>query len=348
MRIVCPASGGGRADRPEKRAAGPRRRVLLLSVAMILAAGGLGTAPRGADAQQVAVVDAEGLNLRAEPGTWAWVVDLMGPGETVSVLSGPTADGWYQVGYGGSIGWAHGGFLSFDGAAGWAAFEEQTDWEPFGSAVPDTVAWSDPGLGVGGMDAAAWVNQDDLQVLAAPDDQSVVVDALGSGAVVTVTGGEVDGFVPIAHWSGEAWIWAGALGAGAPVGPAGPERWADVSRSTQTVTLYEGDQVVASYWGAMGVDGSDAGFFATANGSYRVYEKYADLSWTVYGNAWVRNWVAFDPERLNGFHSYSMDWSGQIIPGGAGPTGGCVALDPGASDHLFAFLELGSRVEVHW
>jgi len=42
-----------------------------------------------------------------------------------------------------------------------------------------------------------------------------------------------------------------------------------------------------------------------------------------------------------------MDTEGQIIPGGDGPTGGCVALAPGAADELFAFVSVGTRVEVH-
>jgi hypothetical protein len=330
----------GRIGRAGLRRPGRAGRLVLLAAVLAVAGAGAG-AMTGRAAAGTAVVNADLLNLRAEPGTWAWVVAQMGPGEGLTVISGPTADGWYQVQYGGMTGWAHGGYLLLDGAPGWGPIAD-------GAAPAPTVSEAgalDPNLGVGGMGATSWVNQNDLKVLAAPNDQAGVVDALGAGDAVTVTGGAVGNFVPIQHWSGEAWVWNGALGQGAP---AGPERWADVSRSTQTVTLYEGDQVVASYWGSMGFDGSDAGFFATANGSYRVYEKYADLSWTTYGNAWVTDWVAFDPDRANGFHSYSMDWAGQVIPGGDGPTGGCIALAPWAADHLFSFLQLGSRVEVHW
>jgi hypothetical protein len=125
------------------------------------------------------------------------------------------------------------------------------------------------------------------------------------------------------------------------------EQWVDVNRTTQTVTLYEGDIAVASYWAAMGSDPSDDGFFATAVGTYYVYEKIGGLNWTDWGGAWVGDWVGFDPARFNGFHTYSMDAGGQVIPGGSGPTGGCVALEPAAADHLFAFVSVGTRVEVH-
>jgi hypothetical protein len=127
----------------------------------------------------------------------------------------------------------------------------------------------------------------------------------------------------------------------------GAERWVDVDRTTQMVTLYEGGVAVASYWGAMGSDPSDDGFFATAVGTYWVYEKYGDLSWTDWGGAWVGDWIGFDPARLNGFHTYAMDTAGQVIPGGDGPTGGCVALAPVAADQLFSFVSVGTRVEVH-
>ena len=134
--------------------------------------------------------------------------------------------------------------------------------------------------------------------------------------------------------------WSGVTGSG--------EHWVDVDRTTQMVVLYEGDVVVAEYWAAMGSDSSDDGFFATAVGTYWVYEKYWGLSWTDWGGAWVSDWVGFDPVRLNGFHTYSMDTEGQVIPSGDGPTGGCVALAPAAAEQLFSFVSVGTRVEVHW
>jgi lipoprotein-anchoring transpeptidase ErfK/SrfK len=138
-----------------------------------------------------------------------------------------------------------------------------------------------------------------------------------------------------------------AVGSGPSEAVDGGERWVDVDRTTQTVTLYEGNVAVAAFWAAMGSDPSDDGFFATAVGTYAVYGKYGGLSWTDWGGAWIGDWVGFDSTRLNGFHTYSMDAAGQVIPGGDGPTGGCVALAPAAADQLFAFVSVGTRVEVH-
>jgi hypothetical protein len=132
-----------------------------------------------------------------------------------------------------------------------------------------------------------------------------------------------------------------------PPPTSGPEHWVDVNRSTQLVTLFEGDQPIAVFPASFGYDSSDSGYFATAIGTYYIYTKYADLNWTDWGQAWIRDWAGFDPDRQNGFHTYSMDASGNVLPDGAGPTGGCVALPPDAADQLFAFVAVGTRVEVH-
>ena len=312
--------------------------IALCGLLVVVVAAGAGLAPPAARAQETpAVIATDALNLRGEPGTWSGVMSRMWNGEPVTVIGGPTADGWYQVRYGDLVGWSYGGYLWINGAPGWAPWEETAGaWQsPVAAPLP----------AVGGPGGTAWVATDGLNVRAAPGETAGVVDVIRGGEPVTIVGGPVGGYVPIEHWTGQGWVASSLLGAAAP---ATPERWADINRSTQIVTLYEGSMPVASYWGAMGRDQSDDGFFATANGTYYVYEKYRDLSWTVWGNAWVRNWIAFDPARLNGFHSYSMDASGSVITDGDGPTGGCIALAPAASAHVFDFLPFGARVEVHW
>ena len=350
MGVPCPATGNGRRCRLGGFSVRGGRQVAQIG-ALIALVSVAATAPSSVVADDGAMVAADVLNLRAEPGTWSWVVTQMGLGEPVQILGGPTPDGWYQVQYGDLVGWSYGGYLSIQGAPGWTAWE--VDDSSGGAAVDPTLAAPVPDapatwgaeLGVGGPVSTAWVVTEGLNVRAAPGDDAGIVDVVGLGDSVTVFGGAVDGYVPIEHWSGLGWVWGEFLSYG---GPPGPERWVDVNRTTQMVTLYEGDAAVASYWGAMGVDGSDDGFFATAVGTYYVYEKVQDLTWTDWGGAWVRDWVAFDPARLNGFHSYSMDATGQLVAGGDGATGGCVALAPEAAAYLFSFVDLGSRVEVHW
>jgi len=299
------------------------------------------------------------------------------------MIAGPTADGWYQIERGGQVGWLHGWFLLVDGTLGWSAPPPPAGPEPPAAVDPQVTIpiggepALDPAsaaeLGVGGPGTGwgagtAYVGGDlGLNVRAAPEQGAGIVGVAGPGEAVTVTGEPVNGYVPISSWLGPGWVWGELLSYQSTAMPPAPgieppvaeapvldapapsaERWVQVNRSSQTVTLFEGDQVVATYWGAMGSDPSADGFFSTAVGTYWVYEKFADLSWTPYANAWVRHWVGFDPARYNGFHSYTMDWNGQVLAGGAGPTGGCVALEPGAAAALFDFVQVGTRVEVVW
>lgn len=285
-----------------------------------------------------ATIDAVELNLRAEPSFDAAIIATMYGGEWVPIYDGPTAEGWYYVGYGDLAGWTYGEFLALDGGGEWSGDADLS------APVTDEAGWEQPG-GVGAAAGSAWVAIDNVNVRAWAAPEADVVGEIWYGQPVEIVGGEVEGFVPIAYGDGQAWIWRDYL---AIDGPPGPERWADVDRSSGVVTLFEGDAPVASYWGAMGFDQSESGFYATAIGTYYVYEKYQGLSWTTYGRAWVSHWIGFDSARWNGFHSYSMDASGLVIPGGDGPTGGCVALAPAAAEHVFWFLRVGSRVVIHW
>ena len=73
------------------------------------------------------------------------------------------------------------------------------------------------------------------------------------------------------------------------------------------------------------------------------------LTWTEWGQAYITDWVGFDPDRFNGFHSWSMDENGNVLPWGDGATGGCVALEPsGRRTKSYDFAYEGMRVEVHW
>ena len=193
-----------------------------------------------------------------------------------------------------------------------------------------------------------------LNLRAEPGTWAPVVGQVWQGEwLALLDGPTADDWYQVQAGDRTGWAYGGGLafdgvgGSWAPAEASG-ERWVDVDRSTQTVTLFEGDAPVAAYWAAMGRDASDDGFFATAVGTYFVYEKIGGLNWTDWGGAWVEDWIGFDPDRLNGFHTYSMDENGYVLPDGAAPTGGCVALDPAAADHLFAFVAVGTRVEVHW
>jgi hypothetical protein len=154
-----------------------------------------------------------------------------------------------------------------------------------------------------------------------------------------------------AGWADGAFLAVDGVAFGGEAGSGwdvGGDRWVDVNRSSGMVTLFAGDAPVNGFWAAMGADGSADGFFATAVGSWSVYEKTEGLAWTDFGGGFITHWAGFDPNRLNGFHSFLLDENGWPIAGGDGPTGGCVALDPWAAAELYWFVSVGTRVEVHW
>jgi uncharacterized protein YgiM (DUF1202 family) len=302
---------------------------LVVAVVLTAAALGLGPglAPPPAAAGFTAYVDTDVLNLRAEPGTWSQVLAHMSWGEPVWIIDGP-ADGWYYVDYYGSQGWAYGDYLR--------------------RSPPDPGSQVASSGGSGGWSATAWVATDRLNVRSDASQDAWIIDVASQGDEVTVLGDPVAGFYPVRWWGQRGWVWADYLSFDGPVA-AGPEQWIDVDRSSSTVTLMSGDVAIASYWGAMGWDTSADGFYATANGTYYVYAKYQPLNYTEWGNAWITDWVAFDPVRLNGFHSYSRERDGTLTyDGGDEPTGGCIATHPDASAQIYAFASLGTRVEVHW
>lgn len=190
---------------------------------------------------------------------------------------------------------------------------------------------------------------DALNLRDAPGTTGDVLTKMYWGEEVQVLDGPIDGsWYEVTYGDLTGYAYGKYLDLGGVGGGSSGEHWIDVDRSSQRVNLYEGGSLVASYWAALGWDLTDDGYYATANGSYYVFEKNADLTWTDFGKAYIADWVGFDPDRANGFHSWSLDGNGYLLPGGDGPTGGCVALEPSAANALFDFAEIGMRVEVHW
>jgi len=209
------------------------------------------------------------------------------------------------------------------------------------------------------------INTEGAGLMVHPTDHSVM-DWMHEGALVDVLFGPHEGMYEVRYYGIDGWVWAeyldvggatAAVGATAVGGNGGgeiaapapePERWIDVNRSTGAVSLMIGDEVQATYWASMGYDTSADGFYSTAIGTYYVYGFDYSNHYTPFADAYISHWVAFDPVRFNGFHSYTKDAEGNILPNGAGLTAGCVALGPGDIDAVYAFAEIGMRVEVHF
>ncbi len=336
--VSCEDLAGSSFDKCSGSTANRVGRLLTVALLAVLVMAGIGlvqSAP--AFAGQAGTINTDGVSLIADLDDHT-VIGTMYAGDRVDIFWGPE-NGLYEIRYYGTVGWVWAEFLSPDGAG------------------------SSGGGGQGGATTAlpssgspAWINTDSLNVRADASTSAAVWDSFDNGTQVEVIGEGVNGFVPISYYGSVAWVsaeylrWDGAAAAApaeAPSAAPQAERWIDVNRSTGLVTLFEGDTAVAQYWGSMGFDRSDSGFNSTAVGSYRVYRMYQPLDYTEYADAYITDWVGFDPERFNGFHSWTRDAKGNVLPKGAGLTAGCVGLEPSAARAVYDFSFIGMRVEVH-
>lgn len=238
----------------------------------------------------------------------------------------------------------------------------------------------------------AIVATDALNVRDGASIDAAVIGTLSQGARLGVLGAARNGFTPVRHGSGQAWmaseyltvdstsrVSAEAPGGGPESAPepetaAAPEdprqaekppedvsvgevpvdeaivqeRWIDVDRTTGVVTLHEGASIVSTYVGRTGQDSSADGFFSTAPGTFHVFSMNKDLAETPFADgAYLTDWVGFDPERSNGFHSPVRDEWGNVQPAQNASTLGCVRLDADAAVAVFEFSYIGMRVEIH-
>lgn len=330
--------------------------VLLLGLVMI---AGFGVAaPEGAFAGQAGMINTNNVEIFEHP-TDMTVIGYASSGEWVDIFWGPEFY-MYEIRTGdGTIGWVWAEFVDTDGGGGGGSEAAAEPAVEVSNSAGQASVWS--------WSAWAMVDADSLNVRNDASSGAGVIDSYGAGEWIEVIGNDVNGFSPVNYYGDVGWVasqylsWDGEYnyatvnsGTSAPTGNAGggsatsgQEHWIDVNAATGRVTLYVGNTVYATYWGSVGFDTSSDGFYSTASGTYYVYAMHDPLAYTAWADAYITEWVGFDPSRFNGFHSYSKDGNGNILPNGGGKTGGCVALPPGESQAVYDFSFIGMRVEVH-
>jgi hypothetical protein len=188
---------------------------------------------------------------------------------------------------------------------------------------------------------------------AKPSDESPTIEELYEGTILTIVGPKVGAFVSVKYGEDRGFTEADVLEPSVgpatipPPPPPTGEWWVDVNRSTWTVTLMIGVTPIAFYSASLSRDQGN-GFYATAVGTYYIYEKIEGLQYTTYAKAYFMYWAGFDPYRFNGFHSWTMDSAGYLRDGGWGPTKGCVSTAPADALAIYNFVSIGTRVEIHW
>lgn len=130
--------------------------------------------------------------------------------------------------------------------------------------------------------------------------------------------------------------------------PQPGEKWIEVDRTNRTVTLHNGEIVVAQFDALIGKDLSPDGYYSTATGTFFVHVKEKSLVETPFAEGvYLTDFVGFDPDRSNGFHSPVRDEFGNVVQTGGTSTLGCVRLSESDAISLYNFAYVGMRVEIH-
>jgi uncharacterized protein YraI len=137
-----------------------------------------------------ATIATDVLRLRDGPGTGYDILDLMYQGEDVSVLDGPTGDGWYQVSYHGEVGWAFGDYLDLGGGGG-----------------------DDGGGGGGDLPSSATIATDVLNLRSGPGTNHDVVDRMLYGETVKIDDAQGDWY-HVEYEGDEGWAFGDYLAFG--------------------------------------------------------------------------------------------------------------------------------------
>lgn len=338
------------------RHTGPGRVMRLLSVtflAFMLVAGFAVARPDQAFAGQGGTINTNGVEVFRHLKDHT-VIDYLQSGDRVDIFWGP--ENWmYEIHYGGTVGWVWAEFVDVDGGASSSSASSSGSSSSWTSSAADQAgAWS--------WSAWAMVDADSLNVRADASGDAAVLDKYSAGEWIEVIGNDVNGFSPVNYYGQVGWVaskylsWDGTFeyasvgqtgGGSSARATASAEHWIQINGATGRVDLMIGNSIQATYWGSVGFDTSSDGFYSTANGTYYVYAMWEPLGYTKWADAYITHWIGYDSYRSNGFHSYSKDANGNVLPNGAGKTGGCVALPSGAIQAVWDFAYMGMRVEVY-
>ena len=293
----------------------------MLAVAILIAGGWylspiVGDVLPGPSRPMEAVIATDDVNLRSGPGTSFDVLTVVPAGSELSAER-ETVNGFSAVRIDDQQGWIASSYLSAPGVA-YAAEYEVGEAETL--PVTDAIA------------AAA--EPEPTTVLSQPLPTAVPVmpePTVEPDPVVVPTA------VPVL---------AETTQVQAQLQPG--EKWIEVNRTNRTVTLHNGEIVVATFDALMGKDLSADGYYSTAVGTHFVHVKEKALAETPFADGvYLTDFVGFDPDRSNGFHSPTRDADGNVVITGGTATLGCVRLSEMDAQFLFEFATIGMRVEIH-
>ena len=124
-------------------------------------------------------------------------------------------------------------------------------------------------------------------------------------------------------------------------------KWIDVDVTRFQVRLMNGTQALQTIAPiAVGEEVNTGAYESTQTGLFHVYNKIGGLQYDAPYDAYISDWVAFDPAKDNGFHSFLLDESGDVVDPSTGRvSNGCIRTD--AAKEIYDFAEVGMAVYVH-
>ena len=124
-------------------------------------------------------------------------------------------------------------------------------------------------------------------------------------------------------------------------------RWIDVNVTTFRVHLMEGTNVTRTIAPvAVGVEVDTGNFTSTQTGLFYVYNKIGGLQYDAPYDSYISDWVGFDADKQNGFHSFLKDKDGKETVTSTGRvSNGCIRT--AAAADIFGFADIGMPVLVH-
>jgi L,D-transpeptidase-like protein len=124
-------------------------------------------------------------------------------------------------------------------------------------------------------------------------------------------------------------------------------RWIEVDVTNFVVRLMDGTSIVREISPvAVGAQVDTGAYASTQTGLFHVYNKSAPLAYDAPYDTYISDWVGFDPDKSNGFHSFLKDKDGKVVNGSTGRvSNGCIRT--GAETEIYAFAAIGMPVWVH-
>ena len=124
-------------------------------------------------------------------------------------------------------------------------------------------------------------------------------------------------------------------------------RWIDVDVTKFVVRLMDGETVVRTIQPvAVGAEVDTGNFASTQTGLFHVYNKIAGLQYDAPYDLYISDWVGFDIDKQNGFHSFLKDKDGKDTVTTTGRiSNGCIRT--AAAADIFAYADIGMPVLVH-